>query len=99
MSFPRPRSPSLLLDLNHHLPQSAPHPESPAKAHPPMFSLNKSHPFYRPLWRRVLLTAFTGGWAVMELTYAQSPFWATIFGAIAIWFAWELLITYKEPAE
>ena len=88
-----------LLDLHPAMPQTAPHPESPAKAPPSMFSLNKYQPYNRPLWRRILLTAFVGGWAVMELTYAQSPFWATIFGSIAIWFAWELLITYKEPAE
>ncbi|RMF39918.1 MAG: hypothetical protein D6754_04470 [Alphaproteobacteria bacterium] len=44
------------------------------------------HPFFRPLWRRIAVTALVGGWAVLELV-TGSPFWAVIFGALAFWCA------------
>jgi hypothetical protein len=44
-----------------------------------------NHPFYRPLWIRVLIVGFCLGWGVLEF-FAGEPFWGVIFagtGAIA----------------
>ena len=52
------------------------------------------HPFFNPLWRRVLTTAITSGWTLVELA-GGNPGWAILFGAIAVmciyqfFFAWE----------
>lgn len=64
-----------------------------------MFSLDKYHPFYRPLWRRILVTGVTAVWAGIEIFVSQSGFWGALAGGIAGYLAWELLITWKEPAE
>jgi hypothetical protein len=37
-----------------------------------------NHPFYRPLWIRVLIVVLTGGWGIFEFI-GGSPFWGTIF--------------------
>jgi hypothetical protein len=50
------------------------------------------HPFFRPLWRRVLVVAICLGWAVFELA-TGSPFWAIIFGALGATAVWQLFLT------
>lgn len=40
------------------------------------------HPFFRPMYRRILTTGFCAAWALMELLNG-APFWAILFGALA----------------
>lgn len=55
--------------------------------------LGFDHPFFRPLWRRIALTAVTLGWAAFELA-TGNPFWAILFGALGAAALWGLLIAY-----
>lgn len=55
--------------------QGSPNP----KPRRPLFDFN--HPFYRPLWRRVVIVAFCFGWAAVEVVN-QAPFWAVLFGGL-----------------
>lgn len=54
--------------------------------------------FFRPLWRRVIVVAIAGGWAVVELS-AGEPIWAAIAAAVAAWGVWSLLLRYEEPGK
>ena len=55
--------------------------------------IDPSHPFYRPLWRRVLIVAVCLGWAVVEGVTSE-PFWALLVGAVGIYAAWMLLVNF-----
>lgn len=55
--------------------------------------LDPEHPFFRPLWRRIVVVALCLGWAVFEIV-SGSPFWAILFGAAGVYAAWQLLITF-----
>lgn len=44
--------------------------------------LDTDHPWFRPLWRRVLFTVLPVGWSVLEF-FTGSPFWGTIFLGLA----------------
>lgn len=55
-----------------------------------------AHPWFRPLWVRVLLLAVTGGWGLLELV-SDSPGWAVLFLGIAGWVIWALFLTYEPP--
>ena len=57
---------------------------------------NLRHPFFLPTWRRAATTIFAGGWALFELSNG-SPGWATLFGAIAAYCAYEFFIVF-DPA-
>lgn len=49
------------------------------------FDMN--HPFFKPLWIRVLVVSLCVGWAVFEFI-GGSPFWGVLFlgmGGIAFW--------------
>ena len=49
-------------------------------------------PFFRPLWRRIVVTVFCFGWAAMELV-TNSPFWSILFGAIGGTAVWQLFLS------
>lgn len=56
-------------------------------------TFNLRHPFFLPLWRRVVTTGITGGWALVELS-AGNVFWAILFGAAALWCAYEFFVSF-----
>lgn len=52
------------------------------------------HPWLDPLWRRVALVVFCGGWTILEFA-AGNTGWASIVGAITAYAAWCYLYAYK----
>ncbi len=57
------------------------------------------HPFYRPLWRRVLLVAFVALWFAYELLVSGDRMWQVFAGGMLAYAAWFFLIRYRPPAE
>jgi hypothetical protein len=57
--------------------------------------IDPNHPFYEPLWRRVLIPAVCFAWAGVEL-YAGSPTWAAISGALGLFAAYKLLVERRS---
>lgn len=60
---------------------------------------DRDHPFYRPLWRRILIVAVAAGWTVFELVVGGNPMWLVIAIGILAYAVWSFLITYPgaEP--
>ena len=58
--------------------------------------LDVQHPFFIPLWRRVLTVAFTLGWALLELGLGN-PGWAVFFAAIGLYCAYQFFVVFKPP--
>ncbi len=60
--------------------------------------LDPQNPFYRPLWRRVLVTGICLGWGLFELV-TGSPFFAILFGAAGVYCAHQFFIAFdpKDP--
>ena len=56
--------------------------------------LDLDHPFFRPLWIRVLVVVLAGGWAVLEFV-TGSPLWGVLFGAIAAYAAWGFFVDFN----
>lgn len=57
--------------------------------------LDPHHPFFKPLWRRILTVALPGAWGGIEF-YNGSTGWGILFAAAAIYAAYELLIMYDR---
>lgn len=68
--------------------------------------LDPQHPFFRPLWRRILTVALPAAWAVVEWSNGATG-WAIIFLAAAGYAGWQLFLspdakapsTDEKPAE
>ena len=63
-----------------------------------MALIDASHPFFRPLWRRVAVVAACIGWALVEVI-TGSPGWAMLFGAAGLYAAYVLLIANRPEGE
>jgi hypothetical protein len=55
------------------------------------------HPFYRPLWVRIAITAAVIGWSILEWVNDE-PIWGALTAAIAAWAIWMFFITYDPDA-
>jgi hypothetical protein len=60
--------------------------------------LDPHHPFFKPLWRRILSVLLPMGWGGVEL-YNGSTGWAILFLAAGAYAAYELLIMYDRTME
>lgn len=60
--------------------------------------LDTDHPFFKPLWIRVLVVAVCVGWGVFELA-SGAPFWAVIFLGIAAYSAWGFFVAFNPRDE
>jgi hypothetical protein len=55
--------------------------------------LNVAHPWFLPLWRRVLVAGLVLAWTLTELLLAE-VFWAILFGAAGGWLVYQWFIVF-----
>lgn len=55
--------------------------------------LDTDHPWFRPLWTRILFTVLPLAWGVLEFT-TGSPFWGTIFLGLAGYAGWGFFVDF-----
>jgi hypothetical protein len=54
--------------------------------------------WFRPLWRRVAVTAFVAAWFAWEAISVQDPLWMTITGAALAYAVWTFFIRFDQSA-
>ena len=59
--------------------------------------LDVQHPFFKPLWRRLVTVAACLGWALLELSWG-GPMWALLFGLIGLYCAYQFFVAF-DPKE
>ncbi|WP_104667989.1 hypothetical protein [Ensifer adhaerens] len=59
--------------------------------------IDPDHPFYRPLWIRLLIVLFCAVWTAVEFL-GEQPMWGMIFLAVTAYASAALLVFYK-PSE
>ena len=50
--------------------------------------LDLEHPFFLPLWRRILVVVLTLGWSLVEFLVTAAPGWGLLFAAIGAYCSW-----------
>ncbi|WP_181701387.1 DUF3329 domain-containing protein [Chthonobacter albigriseus] len=58
-----------------------------------------SHPFYRPLWRRIAIVAVVALWLGYEVTFGGDPMWLVLATGMLAYSVWAFLLTYRPPAD
>ena len=59
--------------------------------------LEVRHPFFRPPWRRAVVTGLCLFWALFEILNGQ-VFWAILFGACGLYLLWQFFVKF-DPAD
>lgn len=57
-----------------------------------------SHPWFAPLYRRVLIVAVCFLWLIVE-SIADQPFWQIISFAVLAYAIWAFLYNYEPPSD
>ncbi len=60
--------------------------------------IDPKHPFYRPLWVRLLVVVACAVWFAVELMIG-SPFFMVIMGALTVYTAIVLIIRFPKNAD
>ena len=60
--------------------------------------IDESHPFYKPLWRRLALLGVLAAWTAFEVFYSKDGVWMAVAGALLAYATWILLITWKDSS-
>jgi hypothetical protein len=63
-----------------------------------MSLLDVRHPWFNPLWRRLLTVAAVLGWTAVEIA-GGNLFWAILFGSAGLWLAWQFLVVWKPQPD
>lgn len=58
----------------------------------------QSSPFYRPLWRRVAITAVVALWLAFEI-YNESGFWIAIAAAMLCYALWTFFLSWPKTPD
>ena len=53
------------------------------------------HPFYKPLWRRIVIVVITGLWLAQEL-WMREPMWGVIAAGFFGVSVWQFIIIYPR---
>ena len=59
---------------------------------------DNEHPFFRPLWRRILIVAVCVAWSIFEFVNGAT-FWGVIALGFAAYGVWQFFLNYRPPAE
>lgn len=57
--------------------------------------LDVRSPVLRPLWLRMAIVGICAAWAVFEVV-GGNPFWAILFGAAAVYLAYQLFVVFDR---
>jgi hypothetical protein len=52
--------------------------------------------WFRPLWRRVAVTAFVAAWFIWETFWNQDQMWMMITGAALAYAVWSFFIRFDQ---
>ena len=55
------------------------------------------HPWFIPLWRRVVVTAVCAFWTVMEV-FTGGPFWLILFGGLTAFCIYSFFFAFNPRA-
>lgn len=61
-----------------------------------MGAAEHSHPFYKPLWRRLVIITVTALWFGYELAYSGQPLWIVLAGGMLAYALWVFLISWPR---
>jgi hypothetical protein len=61
--------------------------------------IDLDHPYYKPLWARLLIVGSCAAWAGFEF-YSGAPFWGVIVGGMGAYAAYKLFYEFyrRRPA-
>jgi uncharacterized membrane protein YjjB (DUF3815 family) len=61
-------------------------------------SSEQKHPFYKPLWRRVVIVAVIAAWLALEIYRESESLWIMIAAAMLVYAVYTFFIAWPKDA-
>ena len=58
---------------------------------------NQYHPFFDPLWRRLVIVAVTALWPVLELYHGERGMWFMLSLGMVVYALYTLIFKWPQP--
>lgn len=59
----------------------------------------QNSPFYRPLWRRIVITAAVALWLAFEIGFGGSGFWTVIAAGMLCYALWIFFLSWPKTPD
>jgi hypothetical protein len=61
--------------------------------------VDRAHPFYQPLWRRIFIVAVVALWLAFELAFVKETLWIAVAAGFLAYAVWAFLIAWKPDGD
>lgn len=61
-----------------------------------MPSLDQKHPFFQPLWRRIVIVGLVAVWLGFEVIYTQSTLWMSVATVMLVYGIWTFFLNWQK---
>ena len=63
-----------------------------------MALIDQKHPFFQPLWRRIVLVVVVAAWLSFEVFYTYDTLWMSVATVMLIYGVWTLFINWPKSS-
>lgn len=60
------------------------------------FKTDAGHPFYKPLWRRIVITAICAAWTAYEVFFGGDGMWLVFAAGMTAYAVWTFFIAWPK---
>ena len=60
--------------------------------------IDQKHPFFQPLWRRIVIVALVAGWLGFEVIYTKDSLWISVATVMLIYGIWSFFINWPKSS-
>jgi hypothetical protein len=60
--------------------------------------IDQKHPFFQPLWRRIVIVGLVAVWLAFEVIYTKDTLWMSVATVMLIYGIWSFFLNWpKQP--
>lgn len=58
--------------------------------------IDQKHPFFQPLWRRIVIVGAVAAWLGFEVVYTKDTLWISVMTIMLIYGIWSFFINWPK---
>ena len=63
-----------------------------------MALIDQKHPFFQPLWRRIVLVVIVAAWLAFEVFHTKDTLWMSVATVMLIYGVWTFFINWPKSS-
>jgi hypothetical protein len=60
--------------------------------------IDQKHPFFQPLWRRVVIVGFVAAWLGFEVIYTKDTLWMSVATVMLVYGIWSFFLNWPKES-